>query len=216
VKENLRRARRERVIVKSCPHDDELVTGIKALYDRTPIRQGRPFWHHGKSVNQIKQETGHYADRSEFIAAFHEGVLIGFMKMVYVGDIAKTMYVISSESHFHLRPANAMLAKAIEICADKCIKYLNYGAYEYPGKKQNSLTEFKSRHGFARWEYPRYYVPLTLKGRVYLTLGLHRGLKRLVPTPALVAMLRTRAAAYSLFRMIKRDHTDVARSHRNA
>jgi hypothetical protein len=194
VKENLRRAAREGVVCRTCDRDDRFIEGIKRLYDETPLRQGRPFWHYGKTVEQVKKDSGHYLDRSEFIGAFYGEELIGFLKMVYVGDIAKTMYVITKESHFHRRPANAMLAKAIEVCAEKGIKYFNYGQYEYPGKKENSLTEFKSRHGFRRFDYPRYYVPLTVKGRVYLALGLHRGLKRLLPTRALTALLKARSA----------------------
>ena len=116
--------------------------------------------------------------------------------MVYVGDYAKTMQVICKERFFHKRPVNALLAKAVEVCAAKGIKYFNYGQYEYPGKKENTLTEFKSRHGFVRFNFPRYFVPLTLKGRLYLALGLHRGLKRLIPTRLLTTILRARSAVY--------------------
>jgi len=193
VKENLRRANREGVTVRSCAYDDTLIHGLKALYDETPLRQGRPFWHFGKSFDDIKRDSGHYADRSEFIAAYLGDELIGFLKMVYVGDIAKTMYVISKEKHFHRRPANAMIAKAVEVCAAKGIKYFNYGVYDYPGKKSSSLTNFKRHHGFSKFEFPRYYVALTLKGRLYLALGIHRGFKRWIPDRALQYLMRARS-----------------------
>lgn len=196
VKENLRRAKREGVTTEVCKYTDEFVRGIKSLYDETPVRQGRPFWHHGKEFEKVKRENGTYLERSEYIGAFFENELIGFIKLVYVGNIAKTMQVISKDKHFAKRPTNALIAKAVEVCAQKGIKYFNYGQYEYPGKKENSLTEFKSRHGFTRHNFPRYYVPLSVKGRVYLGLGLHRGFKRFIPTRLLTLMLQARSVAY--------------------
>lgn len=196
VKENLRRARREGVEARVCEYTDDFVRGIKSLYDETPIRQGRPFWHHNKEFAKVKAENGTYLERSEYIGAFFENELIGFIKMVYVGDYAKTMQVISKDKYFHKRPTNALIAKAVETCAAKGIRFFNYGQYEYPGKKENSLTEFKARHGFGRVDFPRYYVPLTWKGRIYLGLGLHRGLKRLIPTPVLNWLLKLRARAH--------------------
>jgi len=196
VKENLRRAAREGVVVKICDYNDELVWNIKRLYDETPMRQGRPFWHYNKPFDKVKKENGTYLERSEYIGAFFEKELIGFIKMVYVGDYAKTMQVITKDRYFYKRPANAMIAKAIEVCAENGIKYFNYGFYEYPGKKENSLTNFKSRHGLRRFNFPRYYVPLTLKGKIYLTLGLHRGLKRLIPRRILSLLLKVRSAIH--------------------
>jgi hypothetical protein len=217
VRENLRRAAREGVVVKTCEYNDEFAWHIKKLYDDTPVRQGRPFWHYQKSFDKVKKENGSYADRSEYIGAFFEQELIGFMKMVYVGDYAKTMQVIAKDRYFYKRPANAMIAKAIEVCAQKGIKYFNYGFYEYPGKKENSLTKFKARHGLLRFNFPRYYVPLTLKGKIYVALGLHRGLKRLIPTPILVLLLKIRSSIHEgvVFagkRQLTRTHLAVRRS----
>lgn len=193
VKENLRRAKREGVEVRVCEYNDEFVRGIKSLYDETPIRQGRPFWHYNKAFEKVKRENGTFLDRSEYIGAFFENELIGFIKMVYIGNIAKTMQVISKDRYFSKRPTNALLAKAVEVCAAKGIKYFNYGQYEYPGKKDNTLTDFKSRHGFVRINFPRYFVPLTLKGKLYLAAGFHLGFKRFIPTRLLATMLKTRA-----------------------
>ena len=217
VRENVRRAAREGVVVKTCEYNDEFAWHIKKLYDDTPVRQGRPFWHYQKSFDKVKKENGTYADRSEYIGAFFEQELIGFMKMVYVGDYAKTMQVIAKDRYFHKRPANAMIAKAIEVCAQKGIKYFNYGVYEYPGNKENSLTKFKARHGLLRFNFPRYYVPLTLKGKIYVALGLHRGFKRLIPTRILVLLLKIRSSIhegvfFTRNRQSTRTHLAVGRS----
>jgi hypothetical protein len=196
VKENLRRAKREGVVVKTCEYNDEFAQGIKSLYDETPVRQGQQFWHHNKPLEKVKKENGTYLERSEYIGAFLENELIGFIKMVYVDEYAKTMQVLTKDRFFYKRPANALIAKAIEVCASKGIKYFNYGFYEYRGKKENSLTNFKTRHGLLLFSFPRYYISLTLKGRIYLTLGLHRGLKRLIPRQAVNVSLKVRSAIH--------------------
>jgi hypothetical protein len=193
---NLHRAIREGVVARTVPYDDDFVQGIKDLYDETPIRQGRPFWHHGKSFEDIKKIHGTYRDRAEYIGAYFEGELIGFLKMVYVGNIAKTMNVIGKEKYFHKRVTNALIAKAIEICAEKGIAYFNYGQYSFPGKKESSLTDFKRRNGFLEFKFPRYYVPLTARGKLALNLGLHRESKVLLPWTVTKLLLRLRSLYY--------------------
>jgi hypothetical protein len=196
VKENLRRAKREGVEVRASPYDDAFVQGIKKLYDETPIRQGKRFWHYGKSFETLKQLHGTYCERAQYVGAYLRGELIGFIKMVYVDNFAKTMHVFGSHKHRHKRPTNALIAKAVEICAERKLSFLIYGEYNFPGKKANSLTEFKSRNGFEEMKYPRYFIPLTAKGNLTLRLRLHRGLRRHVPAPMTNTFLKVRAAYY--------------------
>jgi hypothetical protein len=196
VKENLRRARREGIVVRSCAYDDDFVRGIKELYDETPIRQGRPFWHYGKSFESLREIHGTYQDRAEYIGAYLGNELIGFLKMVYVDNFAKTMHVISKERHFQKRPSNALLAKAVEVCAEKRLAHLIYGEYTFPGKGTNSLTEFKKHHGFEGTRYPRHFIPLTTKGRLALMLNLHKGLRPFVPASVTHVLLKVRSAYY--------------------
>ena len=193
---NLHRAEREGVVVRAVPYDDHFVQGIKDLYDETPIRQGKPFWHHGKSFEDIKKIHGTYRERAEYIGAYFEGELIGFLKMVYVGNIAKTMNVIGKEKYFRKRPTNALIAKAVEICAQKGIAYLNYGEYHFPGRKQSSLSDFKRRNGFQEFKFPRYYVPLTTKGKLALAFGFHRDSKALMPWTVTKHLLQLRSLYY--------------------
>lgn len=193
---NLHRAMREGVVARAVPYDDDFVQGIKDLYDETPIRQGMPFWHHGKSFEDIKKGHGTYCERAEYIGAYFEGELIGFLKMVYVGNIAKTMNVIGNEKYFQKRITNALIAKAVEICAEKGIAYFNYGRYGFPGKKESSLTDFKRRNGFQQFKLPRYYLPLTARGKLALSLGLHRELKALMPWSVTKRLLQLRSLYY--------------------
>jgi hypothetical protein len=197
---NLHRASREGVVIRAVPYDDHFVQGIKDLYDETPIRQGKPFWHHGKSFEDIKKIHGTYRERAEYIGAYFEDELIGFIKMVYVGNIARTMNVIGKEKYFRKRPTNALIAKAVEICAEKGIAYLIYGQYRFPGRKESSLADFKRRNGFQEFKVPRYYVPLTTKGKLALALGFHRESNTLIPWSVTKVLLQLRSLYYQNWR----------------
>jgi hypothetical protein len=200
---NLHRAEREGVVVRAVPYDDQFVQGIKNLYDETPTRQGKPFWHYGKSFEDIKKIHGTYRERAEYLGAYFEGELIGFLKMVYVDKIAKTMNVIGKERYFRKRPTNALIAKAVEICAEKGMAYLNYGEYRFLGRNESSLSDFKRRNGFQEFKYPRYYVPLTTRGKLALTLGFHRRSKTLIPWTVTKLLLQLRSRYYQNGRRVE-------------
>ena len=87
-RKNTRRAAKRGVVVKVVPYDDALAQGIHKLCNESPVRQGEPFWHYGKDFETVKREHGTYLERSEFIAAYFEDELIGFIKMVYVDRLA--------------------------------------------------------------------------------------------------------------------------------
>ena len=161
--------------------DDELVAGIKRIYDETPIRQGRRFSHYQKDLEPVKRENSSYLERCDFLGAYFEGELIGFVKMVYVGQVARIMQILSMNAHFDKRPPNALLAKCVERCCEKGMKYFVYGKYVYGNKRNSPITEFKRRTGFEEMRFRRYYVPLTVWGGVALKLGLHHGLQGLLP-----------------------------------
>jgi hypothetical protein len=195
-RKNVRRSQRRGVTVSRVTFDDQLVRGISNIYNETPIRQGRKFWHYRKSFEQVKAENTTYLDRSEFIGAFFKGKLIGFIKFVMVNNVARIMQIVSMEAHTDKRPTNALLAKAVEICCEKQASQLIYGKYVY-GKKENSpVTEFKRRNGFVRMNFPRYYVSLNRRGALAIRCGLHLGLAQLVPEVVTDLFLITRAAIY--------------------
>jgi hypothetical protein len=178
---NVRRAAKLGVIVRPVEFTDDLVRGIVAIYNETSVRQGRRFWHYGKDFETVKKENATYLERSDFIGAFFGEELIGFIKMVYVDRVASIMQILSKNAHSDKRPTNALIAKAVEISEKKGVQNLAYCKYVYGKNDKNDLTEFKRRNGFERVDYPRYYVPLTLKGWVILSLRLHHGLRGVVP-----------------------------------
>ena len=191
-RKNTRRAAKRGVEVKVVPFDDELVRGIHKICNETPVRQGRPFWHYGKDFDTIKTEHATYVDCRDFIAAYFEGELIGFIKLVYVDRLATIMTILALNGHYDKRPMNALLAKAVELSAQKGVSYFVYGNYIYGNKKDSSLVEFKRRNGFEQVDFPRYYLPLTLKGKIYVWLRLYRGAVGLLPAPVLNLLLKIR------------------------
>jgi hypothetical protein len=84
--------------------------------------------------------------------------------------------IISKIARRDLAPNNALLAKAVERCAEKGIPYLAYALW-----LEDGLGGFKRSNGFQRFDLPRYFVPLTPKGKLALKLGFHRGWKGAVP-----------------------------------
>lgn len=195
-RKNVRRSQKRGVTVRLVEFDDNLVRGIKALYDETPFRQGRRFWHYGKDLATVKRENSSYLDRSVFIGAFLDNTLIGFIKMVQVGSSARIMQILSRNEHFDKFPANALLAGAMEACASRSAEYFIYGQYVYGNKHNSSITEFKRRNGFKPMLLPRYYLPITARGRAALALGLHRGIGAMLPERAVTFLLDTRSFVY--------------------
>ena len=78
--------------------------------------------------------------------------------------------------HRKVASTNALIAKAVEVCAEKQAPYLVYGSIDYGKKGSTSLADFKRHNGFEKINLPRYYVPLTLKGRIALNSNFHKGL----------------------------------------
>jgi hypothetical protein len=195
---NVRRAAKRGVVVKEVPFEEELVRGIKRIYDETPVRQGRHFWHYGKDLDAIRLENSTYLQRSWFLGAYFEGELIGFLKVIMADHVGTVIQVLSMEAHRDKRPTNALLSQAVRSCAERGVSLLVYGNYSYGKKGADSLTEFKRRNGFEKLTVPRYYVPLTLKGRIALKLGLHHGLSNIIPRPVAKFLLAARAAALRL------------------
>jgi hypothetical protein len=190
---NVRTAAKKGVITRRVEYTDELVHGIKSLYDEAPIRLGKPFWHHGKSFETVKRENGTYLERSRFIGAFLEDRLIGFIKYVRVDQVASIMQILSRIDQQDKRTTNALIARAVESAIEDGMRHLQYCKYVYNDDDTSSLTDFKRRNGFVRLDLRRYHVPLTVRGRVAVMLGLADGLRGAVPPRVLKMAVRLRA-----------------------
>lgn len=195
-RKNIKRAHRTGVVVKVRGFDADVIQGICEVQNETPVRQGRPFTHYGKTYEQVRRDHGAFLDRCDFLCAYYEGEFIGFLKLVYRGGVASLLQILTKTSHYDKRTANVLLAKAAECCADKGIPYLIYDRFNYGNKRGTSLREFKERHGFVEMLLPCYYVPLTRWGRFCVATKLYRGLTGFLPHGAITAATHLRAKRY--------------------
>src|SRR6266581_7345999 len=198
VRNKVRKSEKNGVSVREVHFDDALVQGISAIYNESPIRQGKPFWHYGKDLETVRMENATFLDRSAFFGAFLGDSLIGFAKLVSDEDQgqAALMQILSMVQHRDKAPTNALIAQAVRSCADRHIPYLVYAKFPHGKKQPDSLADFKRYNGFQRIEVPRYYIPLTLAGRVAFALGLHHRLADRIPEPVLVQLRKIRSRWY--------------------
>lgn len=204
-RKNIRRAQKRGVELKVLPFDDEVIRGIAAVQNESPIRQGRLYCHYGKSLDQVKRDHGAFLNRSDFICAYFEGEFIGFLKLVYCGTAASILQLNAKMAHRDKRTSNALVAKAVELCAAKDMSYLIYGQFNYGNKRDSPLREFKVRHGFEEMLIPGYVVPLTLWGHFCVRTRLYRGLIGVLPSRAIKIALNLRAKWYQLRDRLKRN-----------
>jgi hypothetical protein len=203
-RKNVRRSEKRGVKIAREDFSDQLVGEILEIQNECLVRQGRRYQHYGKSFDQVKRDHSGFAERSDFICARFNNELIGFLKLVHRGDVASIMQLNSKVAHYDKRPANALLAKAVEICEAKGVSYLTYGRFNYGNKDDSGLRDFKIRNGFENVRVPRYYVPLTPWGNICVKAKLYRGLHQILPSSVIKVAVSIRAKWYT-FRTIKRN-----------
>jgi hypothetical protein len=193
----VRKAQKKGVKVRVATFDNALIEGIAGIYNETPVRQGRRFRHYGKDLESIRIENSSFLERSDFLVAYCGGELIGFIKLVYMGEVAGMMQILSKIKDRDKAPNNALIAKAVEVCAERGIRYLTYSKFIYGKKGVDPIAEFKFHNGFKKIDIPKYYIPLSLKGSVGLKLNLHHDFNERLP-PALLSYLRKLRAEWFL------------------
>jgi hypothetical protein len=180
-RKNVRRSQKRGVVVSVKAFGDDVIRDLMELNNESPLRQGRPNTHYGKSFDQVKKDYSSFLDRSDLICAYVGNELVGLLKLVYRGEVAAILQCLPKGSHSDKRPANALIAKAIEVCEQKGASCLTYGMFNYGNKRSSSLRDFKIRNGFEEVLLPRFYVPLTVWGYLCLKANLHRGLHGILP-----------------------------------
>lgn len=195
---HVRVAEKKGIVVREVDFDDRLVNGILAVYNESPMRQRKPFRHYGKDFETVRRENGTFPDQSIFIGAFLADSLVGFAKLVcdQHRDQAGLMQIIAMIRHRDKAPTNALIAAAVRVCAERRIRHLVYASFAYGRKRRDGLSAFKQHNGFRRVDLPRYYLPLTVAGRVALRLGLHHPFVHRVPEPLLARLRRARSRWY--------------------
>jgi hypothetical protein len=190
----IRRSAKKGLELREVAFDDALVRGIWEIYNECPVRQGRPFPHYGKDINAVRQMSSTFLDSSTFIGAFLKEKLIGFVKLTTdeARSQAAVMHIISLIEHREKAPMNALIAESVKACEKRALPYLVYSKFSYWKKQRDSLSDFKERNGFRRYDVPRYYVPLTRLGRFAFHLGLQHGVLDSVPEPVVATLRRFR------------------------
>jgi hypothetical protein len=189
VRNQIRKAAKDGVVVKETSFDDEFVRGMTKIFNEAPVRQGRRFWHYGKDIETVRHQFSRYLYREHMIGAYYHDVLIGFIMLGNAGRFGLTGSIMSSIEHRDKSPNNALIAKAVEVCEEQRLEALVYLYWS-----DDSLSEFKRRCGFEPTRIPRFHVPLTRKGTLALNLGVHRGWKAMLPGRIKMPLKRLRKA----------------------
>src|SRR5207248_925247 len=100
--------------------------------------------------------------------------------------------ILDKTKHRDKAPMNGMIAKAVEVCAARNVPYIVYMLW-----RRGDHGEFQESMGFKRITIPEYFVPLSFKGQVGLRLGLHRGLRGLIPEQLMLQFLALRGKWYA-------------------
>ena len=188
-----RKAEKKGVIVKPATFDDRFIEGMTSVFNETPVRQGRRYAHYGKDFQTVKREFSRFLFREEIFGAYVGDELIGFLMLCNGGRYAFLGQIISKIARRDLAPNNALMAKAVERCAEKGLPYLVYAYW-----LDDELGDFKRSNGFQRFDIPRYFVPLTPIGKLALKVGLHRGRKEAVPRQLRKPLKKLRRRWYDL------------------
>jgi hypothetical protein len=176
VRTQVRKCAKAGVVIRESEYDDAFVNGMTAIFNESPVRQGRRFWHYGKDRETVRSQFSRYLFRERLIGAYLGEEMIAFMMLANAGPFALTGQIIASLKHRDKAPNNALVAKAVEICAEAGVPHLVYFFWG-----DDSLAEFKRRCGFEPVQVPRYFVTLSPLGRLALATGAHRGWKTMIP-----------------------------------
>ena len=209
VRNKIRKAEKQGVVVKTAIFNQETIQGISSIINETPIRQGKPFWHYGKSLEIIEKEHSTYLDRSCFFGAYFEDELIGFIKLVRgkgFADIMNNLYKVKCRDK---AAPNAMIAELIHYCEKENIQYLTYGKYIYGNKGGDQLTDFKKNNGFIKIDIPRYFIPITKKGDIALRLKLHHSAADFLPNKLYNILIEVRKQLYKYKYITNNNHPGI-------
>jgi len=198
-RKNVRRSQKRGVSLAVRDLDETVAEGIRAINDDSPLRQGMKNAYYGLTIDETLKRYGEFDGRCDFICAYSGEEMIGFLHLVYREGVAAILNLTVKSSQSDKRPANALVARAAEICEERGISYLSYGLYNYGNKRDTSLREFKIRNGFKSILIPRYFVPITAWGKICMKANLHRGLIGILPHPVISAGVRSRAWLFKKF-----------------
>jgi len=174
----IRKAEKSGIRTSPVEPDEKLGEDIWKIYNETPIRQERAFPHYGMPLQQVIRDVIPRPNCT-YVGAYFQDELAGFIQIVNGDNVAIISQILSMQKHLDKAVNNALVAKTVEVCASKGVRWIMYGGMgNHP-----SLDKFKESNGFTRFQLTRYYVPITRKGKLAVKLGLHREVKDTLPQP---------------------------------
>lgn len=172
----IRKAEKSGIKTEVVEPSEKLAEGIWKIYNETPIRQERGFPHYGTPLEVVVRDVLS-SKNCTYIGAYFQEELAGFIQLVHGDNIAIISQILSLQKHWDKAVNNALIAKTVEVCAHKQIKWIMYGRMgNHP-----TLDKFKQNNGWTQFPLTRYYIPLTKKGKIATKLGLHREVKDVLP-----------------------------------
>ncbi len=120
------------------------------IFNETAVRRGRRYSYFGRDAETVKKEWSADAGRSIFLVAYHQEEIIGVIQLGFGDGLARTRGPVAKLAHRNKAPMNALIAKSVEVCAERNIHYLVYGKFSYGKKGEDSLTEFKRNMDFRK------------------------------------------------------------------
>ena len=115
----IRKAEKMGVVVRVEPFSPELAEGLVELFNETPIRRGRKYAYHGWTAEMVTKEWATDLDRSLWVVAYYQQELIGFVKLIVGGTLARTSGTIAKQAHRDKAPMNALLQSALNCAPQK-------------------------------------------------------------------------------------------------
>lgn len=193
----IRKAQKKGVVLKRCDFNDELVNNLMDICHETPIRQGKLLPEYNIDFETLKKANATFIDRAIFLGAYFNDELIGFLKLVATDNFTRTMGILGMLAHRDKAPMNLLIAKAVEVCAEKKSPYFVYGKYNYGKLGSDTLKDFKRYNGFENIILPRYYIPLNIWGEIILKLNLHHSVVEMLPKRIIRFLLLLRSRWYT-------------------
>ncbi|MBN1550259.1 hypothetical protein JW979_02270 [bacterium] len=189
----VRKSEKKGIVVRSVDFDDTFVKGITEIFNETSVRQGYQFAHYGKTFETVKSELSKDLHKKFFLGAYYGDELVGFSILFDAGTFAVTNHFLCKIAYRDMATANGLMAKVVETCINRGKPFLVYGNWH-----ERSLGDFARHNGFEKMDLPKYYVPLTLKGKIVLNLGLHKGLVAVLPKRLKLFLVELRRIWFSM------------------
>ena len=119
----VRKAEKSGIEVREASYDDAFVRGMTDIFNETPVRQGRKFWHYGKDFDTVKREFSRFLFREQLIGAYYRDELVGFVMLANAGKYGVLGQIISKVEHRNKAINNALIAHTIKKCETQQLPY---------------------------------------------------------------------------------------------